>query len=129
MEVKGIHWVGIRADNWDETVGFYRDVLGLPMRYEGSQPGPTESGVRFAEFVAANGDVVEVFGANLPEGDLFRAPMAGFLVDDVRASRALMEARGAEFVGPVARGGPWEWSYFRAPGGAVHQLLAKLNGR
>ena len=129
MEVRGIHWIGIRADNWDETVGFYRDVLGLPMRHEGSQPGLTESGVRFAEFVAADGDIVEVFGANLPEGDLFRSPVAGFLVDDVRSSRSLMEVRGADFVGPVARDGKWEWSYFRAPGGAVHQLLGRRNGR
>ena len=43
--------------------------------------------------------------------------------------RAAMETKGAVFVGSIGRGGAWEWSYFRAPGGAVHQLLAKSNGR
>jgi catechol 2,3-dioxygenase-like lactoylglutathione lyase family enzyme len=123
--VKGIHWVGVRADDWDGTVRFYRDVLGLAVRGEGFQTGPADAGVPFLELGAANGDFVELFGAGLADGDLFQAPMVGFLVDDVGAARAEMEGKGVVFLGPVGRGGRWEWTYFRAPGGQVHQLMSQ----
>jgi catechol 2,3-dioxygenase-like lactoylglutathione lyase family enzyme len=126
MVVKGIHWVGICAADWDESSSFYRDVLGLSVRSEGVQSGPNDAGVRFVELAAQNGDFVEVFGRDLGDRDLFKAPMVGFLVDDVAAARAEMEAKGVVFVGPVGRGGRWEWSYFRAPDGQVHQLMAEM---
>jgi predicted enzyme related to lactoylglutathione lyase len=129
MEVKGIHWMGICAVDWNSTVGFYRDVLGLAVREEGTQAGSADGGVPFTELAAANGDFLEVFGGNLGERELFKAPVVGFLVEDVGAARAEMEARGAVFLGPVGRGGSWEWSYFRSPEGHVHQLMAELRGR
>ncbi len=55
MRVKGIQWVGIVAADWNATVGFYRDVLGLSVRNEGVQPGPADAGVRFLEMEAVNG--------------------------------------------------------------------------
>ena len=126
MQVKGIHWVGVCARDFDATVRFYRDVLGLPVRGEGVQSDPRDAGAPFAELAAANGDFVEVFGPGLADRDLFRTPMAGFLVDDVGAARAEMEGKGAVFLGPVGRGGRWEWSYFRTPDGDVHQLLSEI---
>ena len=127
MRVKGIHWVGVCAEDWDETVRFYRDVLGLSPRTRGIQPG--QSGVPFLELEAANSDMVEIFGPDLPERELFGAPMVGFLVEDVGTARAEMESKGVDFVGPIGRGGAWEWSYFRAPGGAVHQLMARTGAK
>ena len=129
MVVKGIHWVGICAADWDGAVGFYRDVLGLRVRSEGTQPGATDAGVPFMELEAANGDFVELFGSALGDRDLFKAPMVGFLVDDVAATRAEMEGKGVVFVGPIGRGGRWEWSYFRSPEGNVHQIMAESNRR
>lgn len=129
MRVMGIHWVGIVAADWNATVGFYRDVLGLSVRNEGVQPGPADAGVRFLEMEAGNGDFIEVFGAGLADRDLFQAPMVGFLVEDVGAARAEMEGKGVVFLGPVGRGGRWEWTYFRTPGGHVHQLMAETRGR
>jgi catechol 2,3-dioxygenase-like lactoylglutathione lyase family enzyme len=129
MVVKGIHWVGVCAAAWDTTVAFYRDVLGLSLRSEGLQSDPSDSGVRFAELAAANGDFVEVFGEGLGDRELFKVPMVGFLVEDVRSARLEMEAKGAVFLGPVGHGGSWEWSYFRSPEGHVHQLMAELEGR
>lgn len=129
MKVKGIHWVGVCAADWDATVGFYRDVLGLSVRSEGVQPGPADAGVPYMELAAANGDFVELFGGNLGERELFKVPMVGFLVEDVGAARIEMEAKGVAFHGPVGRGGRWEWSYFRSPDGHVHQLMAEIKGR
>jgi hypothetical protein len=126
MQVKGIHWLGVCSSAWDATTAFYRDVLGLSVRGEGVQSSPADAGTRTMELAAANGDFVEVFGAGLAERDLFRTPMVGFLVDDVSESRAEMERKGARFVGPIGRGGRWEWSYFRSPEGHVHQLLGEI---
>jgi catechol 2,3-dioxygenase-like lactoylglutathione lyase family enzyme len=129
MVVKGIHWVGVCARDWASTVAFYRDVLGLSLRNEGTQSNPSDAGVRFAELAAANGDFVEVFSGDLSDRELFHAPMVGFLVEDVGSARSEMERKGVAFLGPVGRGGQWEWSYFRSPEGHVHQLMAKLDGR
>jgi catechol 2,3-dioxygenase-like lactoylglutathione lyase family enzyme len=128
MIVKGIHWVGICAADGGATARFYRDVLGLAVRGEGVQADPADGGARFVELAAANGDFVEVFDAGLADRDLFRTPVVGFLVEDVGAARREMEGKGVAFLGPVGRGGWWEWSYFRAPGGHVHQLMAEVGG-
>ena len=129
MLVKGIHWVGVCASDFDATTAFYRDVLGLSVRGQGVQSSPADAGTPFMELAAANGDFVEVFGDGLAARDLFRAPMAGFLVEDVGKAREEMERKGAVFVGPIGRGGRWEWSYFRTPAGHVHQLLAEIRSR
>jgi catechol 2,3-dioxygenase-like lactoylglutathione lyase family enzyme len=127
MLVKGIHWLGVCAADWEASTAFYRDVLGLSVRGEGVQSSPSDAGARFMELAAANGDFVEVFGDGLADRELFGSPMIGFLVDDVVAARAEMERKGAAFIGPVGRGGRWEWSYFRTPEGHVHQLLAEID--
>src|SRR5438445_4259071 len=113
MEIKGIKWMGICTTDWNGTVGFYRDVLGLAMGDEGNLSTTEDRQVRCAELTTASGDFVELFDANLPERDLFTAPVIGFLVDDVPTAREELEKKGVTFVGPVYRGIDWTWSYFR----------------
>ena len=48
-----------------------------------------------------NGDWLQVFGADSPYNTFFTNPVAGFLVDDIHAARAEMEANGIEFIGPI----------------------------
>lgn len=31
MKVHGIVWAGVRTDRFDETMSFFRDVLGVPL--------------------------------------------------------------------------------------------------
>jgi catechol 2,3-dioxygenase-like lactoylglutathione lyase family enzyme len=124
MMVKGIHWVGLCTADWDTTIAFYRDVLGLSLRSEGHLSG--DESVRCAELAMPNGDFVEVFDEKIAERDLFRAPVVGFLVEEVAAARREMEGKGVVFLGPVYRGTTWEWSYFRSPEGYVYQIMAEL---
>jgi hypothetical protein len=128
MTVKGIKWVGTCTAEWDTTVAFYRDVLGLSLRSEGWLSG-AEGGVRCAELALSNGDFVELFDEKLAERDLFQAPVVGFLVEDVAAAHSEMEGKGVLFLGPVYHGGTWAWSYFRSPEGHVYQIMAELKGR
>ena len=114
--IKGLVWVGSRTGHYGEMVGFYRDVLRLPLELEDGE---------FAVFRLPDGSKAEVFGPSDTEHTHFtKGPVAGFLVDDVESARGVLEAEGIEFVGPVHE---WEstgeaWSHFRAPDGNVYEI-------
>ena len=79
-------WLGTRTRNFDETVRFFGDTLGLHKSHEAPD---------FTVFRLPNGDTVEVFGPSDKGHEHFnRGPVAGFLVDDVREARADLEAAG-----------------------------------
>ena len=115
MKAKGLVWLGTRTRNFDDTVRFFGDTLGLRKAHE--EPD-------FTVLLLPNGDKVEVFGPGDGEHEFFDAgPVAGFLVDDVREARADLEAAGISFIGPVHEaddGG--SWSHFRGPDGNVYEV-------
>jgi catechol 2,3-dioxygenase-like lactoylglutathione lyase family enzyme len=121
MKARGLVWLGTRTPNFDDTVRFFGDTLGLRAVHE--EPD-------FAVFRLPNGDKVEVFGPGDEEHEHFdKGPLAGFLVDDVWEARADLEAAGIAFIGPVHEaddGG--SWSHFRGPDGNVYEVTtpAKL---
>ena len=115
MKAKGLVWLGTRTRNFDDTVRFFGDTLGLRKSHEESD---------FAVFRLPNGDKVEVFGPGDREhGHFDTGPVAGFLVDDVRRARADLESAGISFFGPVHEahdGG--SWSHFRGPDGNIYEI-------
>jgi catechol 2,3-dioxygenase-like lactoylglutathione lyase family enzyme len=116
MRVKGIAWLGVRTERYDAMTRFYRDVFGLEPRFE--IPG------QFAVFDLPGGDRAEVFALTAPFNQHFPAgPVAGFLVDDVAAARAEMEAAGIEFVHHgESEAGLVAWAHFRAPDGNLYEI-------
>jgi predicted enzyme related to lactoylglutathione lyase len=114
MQIKGIVWLGTRTAHFDEMVAFCKDVLGLAQSH--GEPG-------LAIFDIPGGDRVELFGAATEYNTFMTHPVAGFLVDDIDAARAEMEARGIEFVGPIERmPSGYAWTHFRAPDGFIYEL-------
>jgi len=114
--VKGLVWVGSRTEHYAEMVGFYRDVMQLPLEHEEGE---------FAGFRLPDGSKAEVFGPSDTEHTHFSTgPVTGFLVDDVESARGVLEAKGIEFIGPVHEWGPTgeAWSHFRAPDGNVYEI-------
>jgi catechol 2,3-dioxygenase-like lactoylglutathione lyase family enzyme len=115
--VKGLVWVGSRTERYEEMVRFYRDALRLPLEHEEGE---------FAGFRLPDGSKAEVFGPSDTEHTHFnKGPVPGFLVDDVKSTRRVLEAKGVEFIGPVHE---WEptgeaWSHFRAPDGNVYEIV------
>ncbi len=113
---KGLVWVGTRTERYEQMVRFYRDALGLPLEHEEGE---------FTLFRMPDGAKAEVFGpSDTGHVHFSTGPVVGFLVDDVRDARGVLEARGVEFVGPVHE---WEptgeaWSHFRAPDGNVYEI-------
>ena len=93
---------------------FCRDLLGLSQRL--LEPG-------FAVYELPNGDLFEVFGPDSSYNEFMTHPVAGFLVDDIVAARAEMEAKDIEFLGPIEGDtDDYKWTHFRAPDGFVYEL-------
>ena len=114
MKVKGIVWLGTRTDRFEQMNDFCRDLLGLSQKL--LEPG-------FAVYELPNGDLFEVFGSDQSENQFMTHPVAGFLVDDIVAARAEMEAKGIEFLGPIEGDTEdYKWTHFRAPDGFVYEL-------
>jgi catechol 2,3-dioxygenase-like lactoylglutathione lyase family enzyme len=115
MRAKGLVWLGTRTRNFDDTVRFFGDTLGLRAVHE--EPD-------FAVLLLPNGDKVEVFGPGDRGHEHFDAgPVAGFLVDDVAEAREDLGSAGIEFIGPIHEaddGG--SWSHFRGPDGNVYEI-------
>ena len=114
MKVKGLVWLGTRTTQFEPMLAFCQNVMGLTPAF--LEPG-------FAVLDMPNGDSFEIFGADSPHNTFMTHPVAGFLVDDIVAARAEMEAYGIEFIGPIhtAEDG-YAWSHFRAPDGFVYEL-------
>jgi predicted enzyme related to lactoylglutathione lyase len=114
--IKGLTWLGIRTERYEELITFLREGMGLETDHRETD---------FMAFKLADGSTVEVFGPSDRDHRHFSTgPVAGFLVDDIQAARERLEAAGAEFIGPVHR---WEetgeaWSHFRAPDGNVYEV-------
>jgi catechol 2,3-dioxygenase-like lactoylglutathione lyase family enzyme len=117
MEIKGIHWLGVRTEKSDELIGFFRDVLELRVAFqEGAMTG----------FRAPNGDTIEVFSLQDEDHRFFTTgPVVGFLVDDVDAGRAELETAGVELLGDTQSDSGWAWQHFRGPDGNVYELTGR----
>ena len=91
MRVLGMVWVGVRTDRFDETVGFFRDVLGVPMEVRASDFGWSRM---------PDGSQLEVFDATEAEHQHFTTgPVPEFLVDDLPAALDELRAAGVEIHG------------------------------
>ncbi len=119
LEIHGLAWAGTRTERFAETTAFFRDVLALRVVHD------TPHQVVFA---LPGGALVEVFGPGDPDHHHFSTgPVVEFLVDDVPAARAELEAAGVELLGPT-REGPTAgeaWAHFRAPDGNVYGLTSR----
>jgi catechol 2,3-dioxygenase-like lactoylglutathione lyase family enzyme len=116
MEVRGLHWAGVRTANFPAAVRFFRDMLGLSL--EDHNEAATVAGFRLP-----SGQLFEVFGPASRYYPLHERPVFGFDVDDVVAARAEMEAAGVEFVTDVASSHTGEaWTYFRGPERVLYEL-------
>ena len=116
MKVLALVWVGTRTTEYDATVAFFRDVLGLGVH--AAEPG-------FAVLDVPGGATVEVFGPSSEYNRHLAHPVAGFLVDDVAGAAEELRAAGAEIVLPAQNGGDRSWLHFRAPDGFVYELVER----
>jgi lactoylglutathione lyase len=101
--IRRVDYVILYVSDLRRSIEWYRDVIGLPFRFEGDG---------YAEFATEGCKFALYERTKLPEL-IGRLPMAGgpagevaFVVDDVDAQVARVRAAGAEILsGPVDR--PW----------------------
>ncbi|MBB4665285.1 VOC family protein [Conexibacter arvalis] len=113
--ITGVDFVAVPARDFDASVRFYGEVLGLPfVKRWGSMPG--------AEFQAGNLTLAimepTAFGQ---EFQTHRLPIA-LQVDDVPAARAHLEAKGVRFVTDLIDSGSCHQAIFLDPAGNALDL-------
>jgi catechol 2,3-dioxygenase-like lactoylglutathione lyase family enzyme len=116
MEIKGLVWVGTATERYEQTVAFFRDVMGLAMFHQ----NPALAVLR-----APGGEWVEVFGPGHEHfAEFDTGPVVEFLVDDVPAARAELEGRGVRFLHQNHSWEEFTWAHFRAPDGNIYGITS-----
>ena len=114
VEIIKLAWVGTRTENFQQTADFFRDLMGLRSGLD--RPG-------FRVLKLPDGSKVEVFG---PDTDMNRhfttGPVAGFLVDDVRAVADELRSHGVEILLTEEDDRGNAWVHFRAPDGNIYEF-------
>jgi catechol 2,3-dioxygenase-like lactoylglutathione lyase family enzyme len=143
--MKGLHHVGITVEDLDASIRFYHDVLGLQFSNE---PSPWFEGEELGVAVGVPGAALRQVSLRLGYTTLelleytgppseTEAPLrpnsigashVAFLVDDIEAKKAELEAKGIAFysdVNVVDEGvlAGWRWVYFEDPDGYPLELV------
>jgi catechol 2,3-dioxygenase-like lactoylglutathione lyase family enzyme len=143
--MNALHHVGITVKDLDASIRFYHDVLGLQFSNE---PTPWFEGEELSRGVGVPGaalrqvsllvgdTTLELLEYKSPpsqtEGPLMSqslgASHVAFVVDDIEAKKAELEARGIRFysdVNVVDEGvlAGWRWVYFEDPDGYPLELV------
>ena len=143
--MKGLHHVGITVKDLDASIGFYHDVLGLQFSNE---PSPWFEGEELSRGVGVPGaalrqvsllvgdTTIELLEYKAPPSETERplisnslgASHVAFLVEDIGAAKAELEAKGVSFysdVNVVDDGvlAGWRWVYFEDPDGYPLELV------
>jgi predicted enzyme related to lactoylglutathione lyase len=113
--ITGVDFVTVPSADFDASMHFYGEVLGLPfVKRWGDRPG--------AEFQAGNLTLAimdpTAFGQELRPHSL---PIA-FQVDDVAAARAELESQGVQFVTEIIDSGVCHQAIFLDPTGNTLNL-------
>jgi catechol 2,3-dioxygenase-like lactoylglutathione lyase family enzyme len=143
--MKGMHHVGITVKDLDASIRFYHDVLGLEFSNE---PSPWFDGEGLGIAVGVPGGALRQVSLLLGDTTLellqYKSPPSettgplgsnslgashvAFVVDDIVAKKAELEAKGIEFfsdVNVVDEGvlAGWRWVYFADPDGYPLELV------
>lgn len=114
-ELQFPRWIGVVCDDLAAQRRFYRDVLGLPEQ---------DAGEGWVQFGLGPGVTFELVARSAEPEYGQRRYQVGFAVDDIRAARQVLLARGAEPVTDI-RGSQSYWAYFRDPEGNVFEVTER----
>lgn len=118
MELRYPRWIGVVCENFERQRDFYREVLGLH---------EAEQGDDWVQYDLGPGVTFELLRRSSdPEYDGTRYQV-GFVVDDIRAARDELLARGIQPVTDIKESADGEssWAYFRDPEGNVFEITQR----
>lgn len=113
MKVKSFSWLGIATDDFDRSMRFFRDLLGLEVWVQGEEQ---------AILKTPTGQQLEIFGRDEREKELTASPVIAFEVDDIEAACQELRAAGIELIGEIGRWNGFAWQYFRSPDGHIFEI-------
>lgn len=114
-EITGVDFVTVPTNDLDAAVGFYGETLGLPRSVYMPERG-------FAEFETGNLTLSVVVAENFPFGYHPNPNPIALHVEDVEASRAAMDSRGAVFEGDIFDTGVCHMAFLSDPDGNALML-------
>lgn len=113
MKISGFSWVGLATDDFQRSLAFFRDVLGLETWVQGEEQ---------AILRTSSGQQLEIFGRDEAEKRLTRTPVIAFEVDDFDAAREELRQAGIELIGESGSWNGYSWQYFRSPDGHIFEI-------
>ena len=124
MDAQRIGYLGTRTGDFSETTRFFHDVLGLATYYE-------ERDFAMLSLPGAEHDFVEIIGPDAEDSEFQAAtyttgPVPSFVVGDVIAAQAELEAAGVELLDDITWSRSIEglgWFHFRGPDGYVYGMM------
>jgi catechol 2,3-dioxygenase-like lactoylglutathione lyase family enzyme len=129
VDVIGFDWMLSCTTAFDQTVAFYRDILGLDV----TEPRPARVDSNFARYACAvlpDGGTLEIVEPRPGENALRGRQILCLRVPAIHPALRDLEARGAHLVsGPFDNGEGLAWVYVRAPDGNVYQIYGDVQGR
>ena len=113
MKVKGYAWAGLATDDFERSLRFFTEVLGLPVEVQSGE---------LAILTAGPGQQLEIFGGDHPGKRLTQNPVIAFEVEDMASAREELIAAGIELIGEVGSWDRYQWQYFRSPDGHIFEI-------
>lgn len=116
-----LYRVRVFVTDWEKSVAFYSETLGMPVSFAGPEMGWAELDTGAARLALERVDPKDPESAGLSG----RFVAVSLQVEDVRATYDELSSRGVEFLGPPEKQ-PWGGvlAHFRDPDGNVLTLLS-----
>ncbi len=119
---EGITWVASCTQQFDATLSFFRDGLGLEVKSSGRAKVDTQFD-RYAVFSMPNDVSYELLEPKPETRGKYVGPIVSFTVADLESALRELDERGVEWLTDVIDDNEtWRWIYFRAPDGNAYQL-------
>jgi catechol 2,3-dioxygenase-like lactoylglutathione lyase family enzyme len=126
--VTGFDWMLSCTTEFEATIDFVREVLGLTIARQGTAQTDTHFS-RYACATLPSGDTLEIVEPAQSAGQLYGKQILCLPVPHLLQARAEMERRGAVFVSELFDDGTGlGWIYLQAPGGNIYQIYGPVKG-
>ena len=102
--IKQVGWMGVRASDLSKAKEFFKQTLELDIH-------TSAEGVEI--FQLPNGQFFELLSDSVPDSELFKEPLLGFEVENVKNARRSLEANGLKFEGDTQNLLDFSWSFFK----------------
>ncbi len=124
--LSGFDWMLSCTEEFDSTVVFVRDILGLTI----ARQGIAQTDSHFSRYACAelpDGGTLEIVEPSQAAGPLRGRQILCLRVPDLLEARAELERRGAVLASDVfVEGDGLGWIYVQAPAGNVYQIYGPV---